>query len=189
MHEARHLVARAAQAALGALERERGLARDELGEAGGLADRAAHRVPPALAQLARGRGLARHDPAAVELAPRDPALAQRVRIARIAAQQIDEARAALAVALARKPRDAQRREQRIAVAGRAAPRASRSARGGRGGATGECRARPIPVRSCLPGGCARSTPAAAGARTGSRRRAGIARVRARLRPPAIEARR
>ena len=117
MHEARHLVARAAQTALGALERERGLARDELGEAGGLADRAAHRLPPALAQLARGRGLARHDPAAVELAPRDPALAQRVRIARIAAHQIDEARAALAVALARKPRDAQRREQRIAVAG------------------------------------------------------------------------
>ena len=49
VHEARHLVARAAQRALGALERERGLARDELGEAG----RRRESAPPARRQRSR----------------------------------------------------------------------------------------------------------------------------------------
>ena len=49
--QARHLVARAAQRALGALEREHRLARDELGEARRLREIGAAGAAPALAQL------------------------------------------------------------------------------------------------------------------------------------------
>ena len=73
MDEARHLVARAAQAPLGALERERRLARDELGEAGRLRDVGAAGPPPALAQLGDRRRLAGDDAAAVGLAAEQPA--------------------------------------------------------------------------------------------------------------------
>ena len=84
--QARHLVARAAQRALGALEREHRLARDELGEPRGLGEIGAAGAAPALAQLGDGRRLARDDAAAIGLAAQDQPLVQRSGIARIAQQ-------------------------------------------------------------------------------------------------------
>src|SRR6266566_3388649 len=76
LEEARHLVARAAEPSLGALERERRLPRDEVGEAGGVREVGAAGAPPALAQLRGRRRLARDDAAAVRVPPEHPRLAE-----------------------------------------------------------------------------------------------------------------
>ena len=109
VHHARHLVARAAQLPLGALERELRLVRHELGEAEGLARVAAAGGAPALAQLRGGRGLAGHDPAALGLR------AQRSR-----------ARAAGSGSRG-SPRRSRSREARLALAGALRRRARRPA--------------------------------------------------------------
>src|SRR5207253_4100211 len=119
LDEARHLVARAAEPALGALERERRLPRDEVREPGGVRDVGAARAPPALAQLRGRRRLARDDAAAVRVPPEHPRLAEPSRVARVAeGQELSEARGPHPVLLGRQPGDAQRGEQRVVADGK-----------------------------------------------------------------------
>src|SRR5205823_9350891 len=114
LDEARHLVAGAAEAALGPVERQRRLPGDEVGEPGGVAEVGPAGAPPALAQL-RGRcRLANHDPAAVRVPPEHPPLAEPARVARVAqGEERREARRPDAVPLGGEPGGAKRREQRI----------------------------------------------------------------------------
>ena len=107
VHEARHLVARAAQPALRDVEHEVGLAHDELREPDGRACVGAGAAAPALAQR-RGRGrLARDDAHPLGRGAQHVVLAQPARVAWIAElQQVREARLPHAVALARLPHHA-----------------------------------------------------------------------------------
>src|SRR5207247_4229070 len=109
LEEARHLVARAPKPPLRALERERRLPRDEVGEAGGVREVGAARAPPALAQLRGRRRLARDDAAAVRVPPEHPRLAEPARVARVAeGQELGEPRRPHPVLLGPQPGDAQR---------------------------------------------------------------------------------
>ncbi len=113
--QARHLVARAAQAPLGALERELRLARDELRERRRLAVLRFAAAAPALAQLRERRRLAVHDATPLAVARQDQALAPRGGVEGIAAQQhVAQPHDARAVGASRRqPDHAQRREQRV----------------------------------------------------------------------------
>ncbi len=112
--EARDLVARAAKSALGPLERERRLQRDEVREPGRLRGVGAARELPTLAQLRERRRLARDDAAALRVTPQDPGLTKTAGVTRIAArQQVAESGAVEAVDLRWLPCDSQWRHQRV----------------------------------------------------------------------------
>ena len=157
MHEARHLVARAAQPALRDVEHQVGLAHHELGEP----DRRARVGCRALLrQRSRsaeaGRRLARDDAHALGRRAQHVVLAQPARVARVAElQQVREPRLAHAVALARLPHHAQRREQRVVARGerRLEPRVD----AGRAGAASSGSRAPRPPR---PAGALPLDPAA-----------------------------
>ena len=85
-HEARHLVAQPPDAPLGALEGQRGLAGDEVGEARRLAQIGATGTPPALAQLGHRRGLTGDHLVARRVAGAD-GLTDATGVARVAQQQ------------------------------------------------------------------------------------------------------
>ncbi len=112
--EARHLVAGPAEAALGALEGERRLQRDEVGEPRRLRRIGAAGELPALAELRERRRLTCDDAAALRVAAEHPPLAKPAGVARVAGrEQVAEARPVHAVDLRRLPRDPERRHQRI----------------------------------------------------------------------------
>jgi hypothetical protein len=110
--EARHLVAGAAHAALGPLEREGRLPDNELRQAHGRVD--AGSPTPAPAKLREPRGLGRDHPAALRMPPEDPVLAQPARISRVTqAKEVAEPGRAFPVALRRAPGHAQGGQHRI----------------------------------------------------------------------------
>ena len=112
--ESRDLVTRTAQAALGALERQRGLSRDELGEPGGLRPVGSSRTAPALAQLGQGCRFAGDDAAPVRVRRKTQRSPQPARIARIAKRdQVPQASHPNSSDLLGLPRDAQRGQQRV----------------------------------------------------------------------------
>jgi len=114
-HEARHLVARAAQRPFGALERQGRLPQHEEGERRARISVAlAARLPPLLAQGRRRRRFAGYDAAAVRVARQHPALAQRAGRARVAqGEQVEQPHRAFAAVLPRQPRHPHRCQQRV----------------------------------------------------------------------------
>src|SRR5262249_8134761 len=109
------LVAQPPDAALGALERQAGLTRDEVGQPRGLAEVGAARAAPALAQLGSQRRLA-GDYLVAGGATRPERLTHPAGIARVAQQQQpQQAAAGAAPGRTLEPRHPERREERVVV--------------------------------------------------------------------------